>query len=548
MASGGLDCECDGKLPFASIFSVERSYLADTIYGKIMRCRVKESGDLVAVKVYERTRADLHLTRSGHTVLEDAPTEISILKCLRDQPHAHLLGEHESGRNLAMGARVDYAPMPFADGGDLLTYLRENDVSPCVAARHFVRIASAVQHLHSMGWAHRDVSLENVLLISESVEDNPAVDAGVRPVLGDYGLAVRLGDCPAPTGCRPGKPGYMSPEIYQFKAYNAAENDVYSLGVVLFGLLARALPYNAPSHNDVAFRMIQDGRLQELLEAWSLSSRFRGGAVDLVSSMLHKDPSKRPSLEEVLAHRWCADAVAYCLPAAASDTSVVSSVDGADERPTKVEEDECKATSTGDASICPGDNTTHDVQDDNVIDLDFGDVADVVLSDSDGETDLVLAPTAECDECVCDTSLSKEDMSSALARVSGVEGVLDVAPDAQSNGKQQQHHHHHSKSRISGSGAAANDIDDVGAGMDTSSTSQTDNSHAVTPAPAKRDSLRLPHHAAAGDDMAAACDRAPKPPVASRHATTVGAGLPRRRSASATAEAAMGAATPARTA
>lgn len=55
--------------PFDELLAVERSYLADTIYGKIMRCRVKATGALVAIKVYERARAASHRTRSGHTVL-----------------------------------------------------------------------------------------------------------------------------------------------------------------------------------------------------------------------------------------------------------------------------------------------------------------------------------------------------------------------------------------------------------------------------------------------------------------------------------------------
>ena len=443
--------------------------------GKIMRCRVKATNELVAVKVYERSRASCHMTRSGHRVLvrfvahfrcasrpslvpidvqEDADIERRILKRLRAAPHPHLLPEHSSGAGLEMGARVDYAPMPYADGGDLLTYLREHDVTPAVAARHFVRIASAVRHLHSMGWAHRDVSLENVLLVTEDAGDVETVDAGVRPVLGDYGLAVELGPCPAPTSCRPGKPGYMSPEIYQFKPYDAASNDVYSLGVVLFGLLARALPYNAPSSNDVAFRMIQEGRLADLLDAWSLSSRFKGGAMELVSSMLHRDPAQRPSLDEVLAHRWCADAVAHCkcgspaVPAATAcafmeDTIV--SMAGSD----AVVEDECKAVPAPAAELLVDDALTGLADDDltglagspdgeDVVDaVDLGDScattgvglsnddaadvevdADVNVDDaSDSDDSHLASPSEECDQCVCDGSLTHDELSTALAHV-----------------------------------------------------------------------------------------------------------------------------------
>jgi len=70
---------------FSSVFSVERSYLADTIYGKIMRCRVKATGETVAVKVYERDRAVAHRTRSGFRVLVRC---VCVCVCRRNPSHA----------------------------------------------------------------------------------------------------------------------------------------------------------------------------------------------------------------------------------------------------------------------------------------------------------------------------------------------------------------------------------------------------------------------------------------------------------------------------
>lgn len=342
------------------------------------------------------------------------------------------MGEHPCGARLQPGLRVDYGAMQYADGGDMLTYLRGHDVSPDVARRHFVRIASAVLHLHKMGWAHRDVSLENVLLVSEAGPDNKAVDGGVRPLLGDYGLAVRLGDCPAPIASRPGKPGYMCPEIYSFKSYNAAAADVYSLGVVLFGLLARALPYNAPTHSDVAFRMIQSGQLADLLHAWSLTSRFRGGAMDLVERMLSRDPAKRPSMKEVLRHPWCAPALEQC-GVCLDDPTPVATCQGSDE-------EEAKADSVGsvccesdvDVAVAPAPAPAPASQPAAVAShmahtvsggLPDGATANELQSDDDGDDSCddgsVASPMEECDDCVCDASMSHDDMQRALGRISG---------------------------------------------------------------------------------------------------------------------------------
>ena len=80
---------------------------------------------------------------------------------------------------------------------------------------------------------------------------------------------------------------------------------MFSLGVVLFALLARSLPFNySDGKRDMAFHMIENGRLEGLLEAWALRKRFSDDAVDLVSRLLHCAPAGRMSMAEALAHPW----------------------------------------------------------------------------------------------------------------------------------------------------------------------------------------------------------------------------------------------------
>lgn len=84
----------------------------------------------------------------------------------------------------------------------------------------------------------------------------------------DFGLASFVASQPF-SGFRPGKPGYMAPEIFQNKPFNGYECDVYSCGVILFTMLFGFPPYKFASEMaDARFAMIYSGHLNDLLNAW----------------------------------------------------------------------------------------------------------------------------------------------------------------------------------------------------------------------------------------------------------------------------------------
>jgi serine/threonine-protein kinase len=156
-------------------------------------------------------------------------------------------------------------------------------------------IADALAKAHEAGIVHRDVKPENVLI----------TNAGVVKVL-DFGIARRETAEPAnpdaateaalsQEGSVIGTPGYMSPEQALGKPVGAA-SDVFSLGIILYEMLAHALPFPADSLMDAAVRVTRD-EPEPLAERASLPIELAA----LVHSCLAKDAGARPSSAELAA-------------------------------------------------------------------------------------------------------------------------------------------------------------------------------------------------------------------------------------------------------
>jgi serine/threonine-protein kinase len=136
----------------------------------------------------------------------------------------------------------------YVDGENLKQLLeREGPLSAQEAIELVLQVARGLAFAHSQGLVHRDVKPQNVLL-----------DADGRAKVTDFGIARSLEvDGMTVTGTVMGTSNYIAPEQARGQTVDE-QTDVYSLGCVLYELLAGDVPYDGDNFVSVAMRHVND--------------------------------------------------------------------------------------------------------------------------------------------------------------------------------------------------------------------------------------------------------------------------------------------------
>jgi eukaryotic-like serine/threonine-protein kinase len=147
--------------------------------------------------------------------------------------HPHILTVLDSGE---AGGRLWFT-MPYVEGESLRERLRRERQLPVEDAIRIAReAAQALQYAHDRDIVHRDIKPENLLLTRDG-----------NTLVADFGIARALGGAAdeklTETGLAIGTPAYMSPEQAAGDRGLDARTDIYSLGAVLYELLAGEPPY-----------------------------------------------------------------------------------------------------------------------------------------------------------------------------------------------------------------------------------------------------------------------------------------------------------------
>ncbi|EKX34040.1 hypothetical protein GUITHDRAFT_147498 [Guillardia theta CCMP2712] len=253
-------------------------------FAKVKRAKKKKTGDIVAVKVLNK------------------------MCCKKDYENI--------GKEIDIMRKI-YIVMEYVSGGELFDRIVEKDhYSEAEAAHCFYQIIGAVEYLHSIGIAHRDLKPGEgrSLLCSETAKElNPlpenilyASKSPDSPVkIADFGLGAIVdleNGAIMKTVC--GTPSYLAPEV--ISADHTAggyglECDVWSAGVILYILLCGCPPFGQGVPLQVLVRRIVKGNYGFPDAYWK---KISTEAKDLVQHMMQVNRYQRYTPTECLAHPW----------------------------------------------------------------------------------------------------------------------------------------------------------------------------------------------------------------------------------------------------
>ncbi|KAI8389377.1 kinase-like domain-containing protein [Blakeslea trispora] len=207
--------------------------------------------------------------------------EICRLFSKRNFRHPHIVNV----KDVSVENYCNYYVLEYVDGGELYERIkREGKIQESQAKVWFRQLVEAVDYIHKHGIVHRDLKPENVLL-----------DKAGTIRLCDFGFgkifdATQLLD----TYC--GSPFYAAPEMVTATPYRGPPVDMWSCGVILYAMLTGQLPF----HCDTMPELFKKISMAEYMEPSTLSIE----ALDLIRSLLCRNPKRRMTAEGVLKHAW----------------------------------------------------------------------------------------------------------------------------------------------------------------------------------------------------------------------------------------------------
>jgi serine/threonine-protein kinase len=192
-----------------------------------------------------------------------------------NHPHICTIYEIDEGDD-RLFIVMEYVP------GRPLSELVTEGVPPATVIRHGVQIADALSHAHERGIVHRDLKSANLLVTSDGRVK--VLDFGIARWLEET-VAGSLTTLPTMTGTVVGTPAYMAPETLR-GAPADRRSDIWSLGVVLYEMVAGRRPFSGQTSFELSSAILRD-------EPEPLPPHVPTSLRAVIGRCLAKDPAAR---------------------------------------------------------------------------------------------------------------------------------------------------------------------------------------------------------------------------------------------------------------
>lgn len=300
-----------GTIKHSSFGRIKRGVMIQPDPGNPGKYNLTDSKVAIKYSSMELTLTGRRTT--GELIFENAEREMAIMNILARFNHPYLLSLMAVGRDDSNFIML--TPLGKMSVWDHVQNFKLDNLLSYVHRFRF-QVGAALTFLHALGFAHRDVSLENVLEMD---------DGSFRLI--DFGLAKPLTLIDADNGqwqnipleqrdgrvFAVGKLRYLAPEFFQRDVdmrsvlYDATKSDVFSFGICIFVLAYRAFP-----HQHIFRDALVEPTVPQLLSFWNDHVRddffalFRLDAkLEWLKPMLAKHAHVRPSA------RNCVETISY---------------------------------------------------------------------------------------------------------------------------------------------------------------------------------------------------------------------------------------------
>lgn len=247
--------------------------------GEVFKGKDSVTGKKVAIKVMNRSEEDCKIEKQILDELGDNCKHcLTSLDCYQVDGFTHIVTPYMENGDL-----FDYI-FEKKNGGDIHTDGTSFFLSVNSALQYLAQLILAVDELHSLGYIHGDIKLENVL-----------VDKKKRLKLADYGRCKTF-KTDVKREFDAGTLMYCAPETLDSIPVNGPEIDVWSLGVCLYVMLSAHFPFSGKNEKDT---------MEAICTRPAYFIRQQHLPIDVITllcSMLCKSPRKRITVDELLQH------------------------------------------------------------------------------------------------------------------------------------------------------------------------------------------------------------------------------------------------------
>ncbi|KAK2624423.1 hypothetical protein QTJ16_006373 [Diplocarpon rosae] len=332
------------QLPFGEDHGLQSKYgklgkvLGAGAGGSVRLMKRSSDGTTFAVKEFR--------ARHSHETEKEYAKKVTAEFCVGSTLHHGNIIEtldivHEKGRWYEV---MEYAPY------DLFAIVMTGKMSRDEVTCSFLQILSGVTYLHSMGLAHRDLKLDNVVVNEHGIMK--IIDFGSASVFKypfEGGITLASGIV--------GSDPYLAPEVYDERRYDPQPTDIWSLAIIFCCMSLRRFPWKMPRMTDNSFKLFaspptpgtetrrhsdpplppkstndldtpagdtdpvpvpvvkvksnlkvapgsEDKKPEVIKGPWRLLRLLPRESRSIMSLMLQIDPKKRATMEDVLADDW----------------------------------------------------------------------------------------------------------------------------------------------------------------------------------------------------------------------------------------------------